>query len=70
MWKVHKQIANKTEVNSIVWNWDDSILFVGDSHGKINLYDGQVLEVSSLAEPQYILEGGHQTRCECLCIHP
>ena len=40
MWKIHKQIANKTEVNSVIWNMDDSILFVADSQGKINLYDG------------------------------
>ena len=59
MWKVHKQIANKTEVNAIIWNQDDSILFIADSQGKINMYDGQILEASSLVEPQFILEGGH-----------
>lgn len=59
MWKTHKQIANKSEVNSIIWNMDDSILFVADSQGKINLYDGQILEASSLAEPAFVLEGCH-----------
>ena len=27
-----------------MWNQDDSVLFVADSSGKINLFDGQVLE--------------------------
>jgi len=40
MWKVHKQFTNKSEVNAIMWNFDDSILFIADSSGKINLYDG------------------------------
>jgi hypothetical protein len=52
-------MTHKTEVNSILWNCDDSILFIADSHGKINLYEGQILEASSLVEPQYQLSGGH-----------
>jgi sugar lactone lactonase YvrE len=59
MWKIHKQITHKTEVNGILWSFDDSILFIADSHGKINLYDGQILEASSLLEPQFQLSGGH-----------
>jgi WD40 repeat protein len=40
MWKIHKQIKFPKEVNSIMWNQDDSVLFVADSSGRISLYDG------------------------------
>lgn len=40
MWKVHKQIKFPKEVNSIMWNNDDSVLYVADSSGRINLFDG------------------------------
>ena len=42
MWKLHKQIRFPKDitVNSIVWNHDDSVLFITDSSGKISLYDG------------------------------
>jgi hypothetical protein len=59
MWKVRKQIPHKIEVNAIMWNQEDSVLFIADSHGKINLYDGQILEATSPVEPQYVVTGGH-----------
>lgn len=40
MWKIHKQIKFPEKVNSIMWNQDDSVLFVADSSGRISLYDG------------------------------
>ncbi len=57
------------EVNSIVWSQDDSVLFIADSSGKINLFDGQVLE-SMLDQPLAELSGAHTSRCECIAVHP
>jgi len=48
MWKLHKQMKFKTKVNAIMWNEDDSVLFIADDSGKINLYDGQILEATNL----------------------
>ena len=52
-----------------MWNQDDSVLFVADSSGKINLFDGQVLE-AIVDKPLVELQGAHSTRCECLAMHP
>ena len=59
MWKVHKQIKFPREVNSILWNHDDSVLMIADSVGRINLYDGQVLEATSLDKAEIELTGAH-----------
>lgn len=59
-WKIHKQIKFPKEVNSIMWNQDDSVLFIADSTGKINLYDGQILEATNLDKPEIELSGVHQ----------
>jgi WD40 repeat protein len=58
-WKIHKQIKFPKEVNSIMWNQDDSVLFIADSNGKINLYDGQILEATNLDKPEIELSGVH-----------
>lgn len=68
-WKVHKQIKFPREVNSIMWNQDDTVLFIADSSGKLNLYDGQVLD-AVLDQPLAELQDAHSTRCECVAIHP
>ncbi len=70
MWKVHKQIKFPKEVNSIMWSMDDSLLFIGDSSGRINIFDGQVLDATTLDKPEVELTGAHSTICECLCMHP
>ena len=70
MWKVHKQINFPRPIHALTWSKDDSVLFIADSSGKINLYDGQVLESAILNKPEIELAGGHQTRCECLCVSP
>ena len=69
-WKLHKQIKFSKEVNSIMWNHDDSVLFIADNKGCISLYDGQILEATNFEKPEVELTGVHQTRCECLAMHP
>jgi len=42
-----------------MWNHDDSVLFIGDSSGRINLYDGQILEATNLDKAEVELTGVH-----------
>lgn len=59
MWKIAKQIKFPREVNCLMWNLDDSVFFIADSSGRINLFDGQILEATSLEKPEVELQGLH-----------
>lgn len=69
-WKIHKQINFPRAIHSLMWSNDDSVMFITDSNGRINLYDGQILEATSLNKPEIELSGAHSARCECICMHP
>lgn len=58
MWRVHRQFKHKKEVNFISWSKDDSVLFLGDSDSKINLFEGNILDQTQIS-PAMVLSGVH-----------